>query len=59
MELISAFAIDGIRLVRTVVHPIFEYDTDSSIVDPIQLASSPWKGSMHTSDLYYLFQGTK
>ncbi|KAI5451352.1 hypothetical protein NCC49_001945 [Naganishia albida] len=36
--------------------PAFNYRWNTP--DPIQLASSPWKGSMHTSDLYYLFQGT-
>ncbi|KAG8983449.1 hypothetical protein FRB94_008427 [Tulasnella sp. JGI-2019a] len=26
--------------------------------DPVQLAANPWKGVMHTSDLYFLFDGT-
>jgi len=27
--------------------------------DPVQLDARPWEGAMHTSDLYYLFDGTK
>jgi hypothetical protein len=27
--------------------------------DPVQLAAAPYKGVMHTSDLYFLFDGTK
>lgn len=27
--------------------------------DPVQLAQYPWKGVMHTSELYFLFDGTK
>jgi len=26
--------------------------------DPVQLAANPWEGVMHTSDLYFLFDGT-
>ncbi|KAJ9125987.1 hypothetical protein QFC24_002259 [Naganishia onofrii] len=36
--------------------PAFNYRWNTP--DPVQLAASPYKGSMHTSDLYYLFQGT-
>jgi len=25
--------------------------------DPVQLAANPWEGVMHTSDLYFLFDG--
>jgi hypothetical protein len=27
--------------------------------DPVQLAAAPWKGVLHTSDLFFLFNGTK
>ena len=27
--------------------------------DPVQLAAAPYKGVMHTSELYFLFDGTK
>ena len=27
--------------------------------DPVQLAANPWEGVMHTSDLFFLFNGTK
>ncbi|CCL99517.1 uncharacterized protein FIBRA_01535 [Fibroporia radiculosa] len=26
--------------------------------DPVQLAANPWEGVMHTSELFFLFQGT-
>jgi len=26
--------------------------------DPVQLAANPWEGVMHTSELFYLFDGT-
>jgi hypothetical protein len=25
--------------------------------DPVQLAAAPWKGVMHTSELFFLFDG--
>lgn len=27
--------------------------------DPVQLAAFPWKGVMHTSDLFFLFSGAR
>ncbi len=35
------------------------YELRCSREDPVQLAASPYKGVMHTSDLYFLFDGTK
>ncbi|GHJ89343.1 hypothetical protein NliqN6_5745 [Naganishia liquefaciens] len=43
---------------KTASYGVPAYNYRWNTPDPIQLASSPWKGSMHTSDLYYLFQGT-
>jgi hypothetical protein len=30
-----------------------------STPDPVRLAANPWEGVIHTSDLFFLFNGTK
>jgi len=39
------------------VEHVYNYRWNAA--DPVQLAAKPYKGVMHTSDLYFLYDGTK
>jgi carboxylesterase type B len=45
------------RLRRAGVRRAFNYRWNTP--DAVQLAAKPWAGVLHTSDLFFLFNGTK
>lgn len=45
----------GEKLEASGVTRVWTYRFDTP--DPVQLAAQPWEGVMHTSELYFLFDG--